>query len=237
MKRPKESFSRVGAPSLLASEVRQTIRIYAQQAVPGLCPRTGEDIRVLSSVDPQTGFEHRLYFPRLGFSCPAVEFEKATGLSGIAQNYALPQGLPPVEISQYVTVLAHAARQGDISAIQERLLVLRLLDVLKNDNPSLKTLRHEKEDVSILRDIVHGVTSTFCVQDIQHFIDGNYLRVSLANPEYKALYHKVQDLSGGDIFWVPALETLQKIERQSMAKDMKVTPAVSAKKSNGPKYK
>ncbi len=237
MERPKESFSRKGVRSVSAFEIRQTIQRYAQQAVPGSCPWTGEDIRVLSASDPQTGFEYTLYFPRLGFSCPAVEFEKATGLSGIAQSYILPQGLSPVEISQYVTVLAHAARQGDILPAQERFLVLRLLDNLKKDNPALKALRHGKENMHILRDIVHGVTSAFCVRDIQHFIDGNYLRVSLADPEYKALYHKVQDLSGASIAWVPALESLRKIERQVVAKNRPAVQSGRAKKRNRPSYK
>lgn len=215
------------AGGVFASKIRSTIDHYQRQAVPDTCSVTGKTVYILKA-----GSDDEIHFSRPWFSQPAAAFEKAVGISGVAQHYTLPLGIMPVETSLYVTLLSHAVRQEEITKAKEHRLLSGLIRELKKLNPDLRALRHDEKNDTSLRDIIHGVASGFCVADIQHFIDGNYLSVSLQDAGYKNSYDRVQKLSGHRIAWVPAKATLQKMEEKiierNLARQHRAKPAKKA---------
>lgn len=214
----KKDFSDAATrQSLTPQDIMQFIAHYRQQAARIVCPVTGRMIYSLAASDPQTGHDYDIHFSRAHFSRPSRDFEKAAGIGGVSARYALPAGVSPETLTLYAVLISHAARQSEITAAQEVQLLSRLVEKLKTDNPALRCLSGGLENAEALGHIVYGVASGFSVPDIRHYIAGNYRHVSLKDKAYKALFDKVEKMSGTRISWVPAPETLRKIERKLSA--------------------
>ncbi len=160
----------------------------------------------------EAGFELRTTWPRSNFYQPPCDLEKKFGMTGIAGNYKMPEGLTPVELQAYGEIMRHAELVGDISACVMNDKLDQLLGALEARNPQLGGLRQTDDKLSRYNTIL-GIASEFNPKDIQSFID-DYPGLAKPDADYDAVWSRVAHLQ---LSWIPAPETLKEIDRQLQA--------------------
>lgn len=161
----------------------------------------------------EAGFEMRTTWPRANFYQPPLDLEKTQGMTGIAGNYKMPEGLSHVELQAYGEVLRHAELAGDISADTMNDKFDQLLGALEARNPQLSTIRQTEDKLSRYN-VILGIASEFNPKDIQFFIGAYPAFAAPDDPDYDATWSRIAHLQ---LAWIPAPETLKEIDRQLQA--------------------
>ncbi|MBI1215312.1 MAG: hypothetical protein GC185_05770 [Alphaproteobacteria bacterium] len=159
---------------------------------------------------------------------PAVQFEKQTGMKGIAGQYNLPEGLTPKDLQNYSLLTRLSAGTGMISEAQATGRLDEVVAALSGRNPQLETLKYDRNNAGALNAVVNGVASGFNTSDIQCYLDG-----ASQDASYTQTLGKVQGKLGKSLGWVPSAETLKNVETQMFPTTAPAGPGVKAAVSSG----
>ena len=172
---------------------------------------------------------------------PARLFELRNGVSGIAGHYQFPYGMSAAEFEE-TYFWKHDARpsilnetdspengvkslKGEIDEFLSRgslsfiTMMSQLWGELVQLNPILKEVKIDKTSPHQVYHALLGVTSGFNTDDINHYLrlkfSDNILpgMVARNNPVIKSIEERTHER----MLWIPAQETLEKIERQISA--------------------
>ena len=110
-----------------------------------------------------------MYEPNIDWYMPAIEFEAQTGLRGVAQEYAMPDGLTMRQMAYNYIVSGYETGAENI---------LKVLDKIITLNPDLADITFQRQNPAEVRDVLSGVLSGFKPCDIQYYIDTQYERLS-----------------------------------------------------------
>ncbi len=153
---------------------------------------------------------------------PARAFEQATGITGIAYTYALPEDLQPERAETGVSynslcMVWDAAAQNRLYQMVDETLAL-------NPGSGLERIPLDRTSPQAIQDFLHGVVSGFNSDDIHYYLSLHGLLISGNDdagfqkiPGYKdriaqaALEHRL----GHQLGWLASSQTLDHIKRQA----------------------
>lgn len=162
------------------------------------------------------------------YTAHAVRLEEKTGLSGIAGRYRFPENREPAfaEYEYRKRFLKYALAQSLLTtedplkrraaekisqqtpqALKEVKQEIEKLTVL---NPDLKRLNYDRRDFIESYRALIGVTSQYNVDDINAYLHS--IRTGQKDEEANARMERLKD-RGCRFGWVPAVKTLDRIER------------------------
>lgn len=194
----------------LVREAYATIRRYKRLAEERKVGTDGKTYYVLQTKSGVSTIP--LFLPLRSFRQAPLELERKFGLRGIAGRYKMPKRLSPQKLQEYTQVLWHAEMRGDITEEQMLEKMNQMRALLETHNPEIKKLKIQPGDNFGLYDLLLGVASDFNTRDIQSWLDGNTGTVVRKNATWQALNQKLEKTA--PLYWVPALETMQDIDRQ-----------------------
>lgn len=197
----------------LVREIREKIEECRQKGRPAVSKKTGEPVSLFETRYRGTICDTEI--PNTHFSRPPVDFEKKSGLTGIAGQYHMPAGLTPSDVQTYSILIRNLTFQEDYTVEECLGKLTELHQALIGRNSQMEQIRYNPLDPHTVFDIILGVASGFNIKDIQHYIDGNNWSLSMKDPKYKELYEKID--SQAHIYWVPCMETLKEMDRQLSA--------------------
>lgn len=190
----------------------------------------------------------RKEFSRLPYYAPAVEFEKETGVIGIAGKYKMPDEKAHADMefehcnkfSKYIYAVNKIGKYADFlpSKVKKKLTVLAkegqktgLPKMLKNFdelvklNPELKKLEVDRANIGKVNDAIFGITSQFNVDDINDFLKRDFFYGETKETKLK---DEIEKRTGIDIQWRPSISTLKKIQIQVYKKNKSQTMDIVA---------
>jgi len=138
------------------------------------------------------------------------EFEKATGMTGIAGQYHLPEGLSAQVLQNYTMYLDTKRNAGKLSAESHKGKFSELVAALEGRNPEIATLKYDRENIGMLRNVIHGVASAFPARDIQNYLDGHNAHTASKDylQKYDAIGVKLKSSLSG---WMPSPSLLDRM--------------------------
>lgn len=161
--------------------------------------------------------------PDRDFCQPAADFEKSHGLTGIAQQYNLPEGLSPRDLQSYAMLSWRWAANSVAAQPLEK--ITEVWNLLAAYNPELKKLVYDPQDKDTLYHMIMGVASAYNIDDIQHFIanpTSSYKGWEMeASPEFIKLTEVFNRCAAPErlkMEWVAAPATLQSIQGKILKK-------------------
>lgn len=150
--------------------------------------------------------------PERDWIYPACEFEKASGMRGISENYHMPNDMTLYEAYAHVCALVDNALGHNMSGqfSQQAILpadlpILNFLENIVALNPSLQYIDYNPQNIEQVIDFLAGITSGYNPEDIDFFLKE---RPSRYNDYLDALSLKI-DLR---IRFIPAPKTFAKIK-------------------------
>lgn len=151
-------------------------------------------------------------------SQPAIETAQRHGLNNVSGDYKLPRGLSAPVLETYFMVLRHMYLPKNTSE-QTYAHMQDVLARIEKLNPQLATLSYDRSNLYNCYDVLMGVTSGFHIDDIQHYLDGNFYKKSMENPAYAAKHAAVvAHLNDNELYWVPSPKTMDRILAQKPRK-------------------
>ena len=189
-------------------------------------------VRAFANIVKYHGFyrwKERLHF------LPAVVLEKKYGISGISQQYVMPNGRDSLSMEADYSEDNKRRAYGAVVAlllIEDRKHFKSFLrkvwsrtlshdywrNKMKEDvrnliqlNPVLKEIQCDLNDPHNMYNLILGVTSELNTDDIQYFLDCENGRQD--RMEVLAATSKLRESKGIDIQWVPSPKTLAKITK------------------------
>lgn len=154
---------------------------------------------------------------------PARLFETFNRLSGIAGRYTLPHGLEAPDIENYALIVRDLTLSGKIDGRTGLNKLLTLWADIKRLNPGLEAIKPAEGDLWQAYHCLLGVSSAFNSKDISDFIHIGNGTVRQQDPVYREAFRRVEE-KAGRIYWIPSLETIEKINRQLVTGGPKFPP-------------
>lgn len=173
------------------------------------------------------------------YTAHAVRMEEETGLSGIAGRYRFPDNKEPAfaEYEYRKRFLKYSLAESLLTtddplkrraaekisrqtpqALQEVKQEIEKLTLL---NPDLKRLNYDRRDFIESYRALIGVTSQYNVDDINAYLHG--IRTGQKDAEAAEYLERLKD-RGCRFGWVPAVKTLERIERGLDEREKKSRP-------------
>lgn len=150
------------------------------------------------------------------FAQPALALERASGMTGLSENYTLPENISAYNLQVYAQLVMQGKERGNPAVSQARLDKLsEVTALLVTLNPQLEKLQFDHSNGWKQYDVILGVASGFRVDDIQFYLDGNTLTTE-KTADYRTSMENVKKIL--DLQWIPSLPTLQAVEQQLSAR-------------------
>ncbi|MGN0904260.1 MAG: hypothetical protein ACI4PW_03790 [Alphaproteobacteria bacterium] len=177
------------------------------------------------------------------YTAHAVRLEEETGLSGIAGRYRFPENREPAfaEYEYRKRFLKYSLAESLLTAedplkrraaekisrqtpqaLEEVKQEIEKLTVL---NPDLKRLNYDRRDFIESYRALIGVTSQYNVDDINAYLHS--IRTGQKDEEANARIERLKD-RGCRFGWVPAVKTLDRIERGLDEREKTMLPVMRA---------
>lgn len=153
---------------------------------------------------------------------PAHAFEQATGMTGIAFNYVLPEELQQ-EHQKDGNSFFSLCRVWDESA-QSRIFGLVDKVIALNPGSGLDRIALDRTRPQAVQDFLHGVLSGFNADDISHYLSlyghlttGNSAESFQKIPGYEDRIRQgaLENRIGHQLGWLASSETLDTVKRQA----------------------
>jgi hypothetical protein len=165
-----------------------------------------------------------------GWKMPAHDFERESGVKGIARDYLMPEGhtmqsvgerfiggMASVNVQnillrydyQVMRTLFQKAVSGE-SAWENKML--KTLDEIIELNPELQAIQYGKTSIDETYHVLCGLCSGFNPDDINHYLSGCR---NGRTPEYfdaRVYARMLGDKIGFDFLWIPSSATTEKIK-------------------------
>lgn len=145
------------------------------------------------------------------FSQPPLDLEHSTLMTGIAAHYKMPEEMTARDVQNYAMLqVGGFSRRDELPAeVTDKFAALNAL--MTAHNPVLEKLKYNHDDGWRHYDVLLGIASDFKSEDIQFYLDG-HTGATQKKPEYHQLHENISNKI--NLNWVPALSTLQKIDKQ-----------------------
>lgn len=161
-------------------------------------------------------------------SQPPVDFEKATGLTGISQKYKFPGGLTARQFDMCARGILPPFNQNPPEALGALKQIFNSLSAL---NPVAKAIPHG-DDPRYLVHAIFGMASSMNIDDITFFIEqcratnnGPVAHLTRQNPAYLSRFLPIVVGTGVYPSWVMSPATMDKAYAQIHNRRPPTTPA------------
>jgi hypothetical protein len=156
------------------------------------------------------------------FCQPAADFEKTYGLTGISQQYNLPEGLSSRDLQSYAML---SWRKEDLTAAEQHERLAGVWRLLASCNPGLDKIAHDPRNTDALYHMIMGVASAYNIDDIRRFtsnsVQAHMAREMEKTPEFIKLaevFNRHAAPERLNLKWVASPETLRSIQDKIISK-------------------
>lgn len=153
----------------LSAHILGTIEDFRRQGQKMFDPDIGAECSVLTFFSDSTHTQTtEVCIPNIDFHQPAVLFERKYGLTGISQQYTLPDGVSAADLQTYMILLYH---REDMTLEEKNIHSRELYNELVTLNPSLQNIQVDLQNFEQTNYLICGIASAFNVKDIQQFLE------------------------------------------------------------------
>lgn len=174
---------------------------------------------------------------------PALELEKSCNISGISQEYTIPEGRTRASIESDYSEYLKRRIHGIIPAVLFVEDIRQIKSLLRKSwegtlseeywenkmaedaqelialNPILEAIQCDFSDPDNQYHFVFGVTSGFNIDDIQYFLDCQSNARGVEEGFYAS--RALEEQLDIDIGWIPSPKTIEKITKAIQVRDLK----------------